>query len=250
MAAQVPGHPTVQVREDHLQALLAEFFDTRVFGPDRAKHLAATLTRAPAASARSRQKAAEKLARRLKEIDTAEDAYASEIEQLATTSAAAPAITALRTRILARFTELETERAAINTRIDELAAQAPAAPDPGLLDRLPRLAGILCKAPADLQQGLYRIFRVKMTYNHAAGEVALRAVITNRTTSDLNTLTASQSPAATASPGSTDAATLLPNAPITASVAHRRYWPRCMHQAPAPVRSRISADLGPIGHVW
>jgi hypothetical protein len=39
-----PDHPkTVKVREDHLLEVIAQFLDQRVFGPDRATHLAATL---------------------------------------------------------------------------------------------------------------------------------------------------------------------------------------------------------------
>jgi len=67
---------------------------------------------------------------------------------LAESKADARAITALRDRTLARLTELHDERAGVTARLDALTAPDPGTPgDPALLDELPRLAGILDKAP-------------------------------------------------------------------------------------------------------
>jgi hypothetical protein len=52
---------------------------------------------------------------------------------------AAPAVTALRSHVLARFTELEDERAAINTQLADLTKTDPGPGDPALLDALPLL---------------------------------------------------------------------------------------------------------------
>ena len=60
----------------------------------------------------------------------------------------APAITALRIRMISRFTELEAERAQITTELDALHKQQATIPEPGLLDALPILGDILHRAPA------------------------------------------------------------------------------------------------------
>jgi len=69
------------------------------------------------ARAGGRAAQADSLRKRLPQIDAAENAHAREIEALVTTAATATAITALRTRIIARFIELEEERATINTQL-------------------------------------------------------------------------------------------------------------------------------------
>jgi hypothetical protein len=59
--AAYPDHAkTVKVREDHLIPVIAQFLDERVFGADRAAHLAATLpaNHAEDAARRERQAAA------------------------------------------------------------------------------------------------------------------------------------------------------------------------------------------------
>ncbi len=96
-AAQVPDHPrAVLAREDKLLVAIRDGFDERVFGPDRA-------ARKDAEAARLRK--------RVKMIDAFEDAHTSELEALITAGATRDAITAMRTRHVARFTELEAERA-------------------------------------------------------------------------------------------------------------------------------------------
>jgi hypothetical protein len=126
-----PDHSAgLRVREDHLLAAIRQFLDERILGPDRAALLAATLPATDAAAAARRDTAAAAIRQRLRQIDAAENAHAREIEALATTNAPAAAITALRTRIIARFTELEEERAAITTRLTALETPATAPQDP------------------------------------------------------------------------------------------------------------------------
>src|SRR5262249_58147429 len=62
---------------------------------------------AEAAARRERETAG--LHKRLRKIDAAETAHAREIEHLASLPQDAPALTALRTRIIERFSDLETE---------------------------------------------------------------------------------------------------------------------------------------------
>jgi hypothetical protein len=95
--AAVPDHPrTVRVREDDLLTVIREFFAARIFGPDRAAMLAARL---PASAADDTARREQETARLHKD---------------------SPAITALRSRIIARFGELETERTEINERLAAL----------------------------------------------------------------------------------------------------------------------------------
>jgi site-specific DNA recombinase len=196
--ANCPTHPsTVQVREDLMAAHLAEFFDTRVFGPHRRELLAATLPADAASAAANREQETAVVSKRLERIDAAENAHAREIEHLATLPPDSPAVTALRTRILARFSELENERTEINAKLAQIAAAAPAVTDPALLDRLPQVPGILCHAPADLQQELYRLFGAQMIYNHEDNQVSCHATITTRTTQAATQLLAGVDGAAT-----------------------------------------------------
>jgi hypothetical protein len=143
-------HPrTISVREDHLLPAIHDFFAQRVFGPDRATLLAADLptTAADDQARRDRQTAA--LGKRLRQIDAAENAHAREIESLAhLDDPHAPAVIALRSRVLARFTELEDERTAINTQLADLAKTDSGPGDPALLDALPMLGDLLADAPA------------------------------------------------------------------------------------------------------
>jgi site-specific DNA recombinase len=185
--AASPDHPAnLIVREDQLLAAIRQFYDERIFGPERAALLAAALPDSAAADTARKDKEAARLGKRLRQIDAAENAHAREIEALATMPAAAPAITALRTRIVARFTELEEERATINTQLTELTT--PAADDPGdpaLLDALPRLAGPLTDAPIRLQQQLYDAFGLQLLYSKTKHQLTIRATITRTTPATL-----------------------------------------------------------------
>jgi hypothetical protein len=136
-----------------------------VFGPDRAALLAADLpaTAAEDQARRDRQSAA--LHKRLRQIDAAENAHAREIESLAhLDNPHAPAVTALWSRVLARFTELEDERTTINTQLADLAKTATGPGDPALLDALPMLGDLLADAPPRLQQQLNEAFDLQTLY--------------------------------------------------------------------------------------
>jgi site-specific DNA recombinase len=178
------GHPrSISVREDDLLTVIREGLAQRVFGPERAELLAATLpdTAADDQARRDAQTAA--LQQRLRQIDAAENAHAREIEALTHDSADADsrAVTALRSRILARFTELEDERATIDTQLAGLAAAAPAAADPALLDNLPILGDILADAPVRLWQQLLAALDIQALYNKNLHQVTIHATITDAT---------------------------------------------------------------------
>jgi hypothetical protein len=174
-AAAAPDHPrTVRVREDDLLTVIREFFATRIFGPDRAAMLAARL-RATAAEDTAR------LHKRLKKIDAAESAHAREIENLASLPQGAPAITALRTRIIERFSELETERTQTNDRLAALQRATGQRDEPGLLDALTMLGDILADTPASLQAQLFAAFGLELIYNKEDHQVSIHATITPST---------------------------------------------------------------------
>ena len=178
------GHPrTISVREDHLLEAIADFFTHRVFGPDRAALLAADLPATAADDQARRDRQAAALAKRLRQIDAAENAHAREIESLAhLDDPHAAAVTALRSRVLARFTELEDERTQINTEIAGLAKTDTGPGDPALLDTLPMLGGdLLTNAPARLHQQLYQAFDLQALYNKNLHQVTIHVTITDST---------------------------------------------------------------------
>jgi DNA invertase Pin-like site-specific DNA recombinase len=170
------GHPrSISVREDDLLTVIRQFFAQRIYGPDRAALLAAGLPATAADDQARRDTETAARTKRLRQIDAAENAHAREIEALThhDHDASAQAITALRSRILARFTELETERTQINAQLADLASTAPAAADPALLDNLPLLGDLLASAPARLQQQLYQAFDIQALYNKNLHQVTI-----------------------------------------------------------------------------
>jgi site-specific DNA recombinase len=177
------GHPrTISVREDHLLPAIHQFFAQRVFGPDRVTLFAADLPASAADDQARRDRQAAALHKRLRKIDAAENAHAREIESLAhLDDPHAPAVTALRSRVLARFTELEDERAGINTQLADLAKTDPGPGDPALLDALPMLGDRLTHAPTRLQQQLYEAFDLQALYKKNMHQVTIQVTITDST---------------------------------------------------------------------
>ncbi len=176
------GHPrTISVREDYLLSAIHQFFAHRVFGPDRAALLAADLPATAADDQARRDRQAAALNKRLRKIDAAENAHAREIETLAHHDPTDPAVTALRSRILARFTELEDERADISTQLADLAKTDLSPGDPALLDALPMLGDLLADAPARLQQQLYDAFDLQALYKKNMHQVTIHVTITDST---------------------------------------------------------------------
>jgi DNA invertase Pin-like site-specific DNA recombinase len=182
-AATCPDHPAgASIREDRLLAAIWQGFDERVFGPDRAKLLAAATPATAAARAARKDKDTTRLRKRLRVIDAFEDAHTAELEALITATATPAAITALRTRHIKRFTELETERAAINDQLTQLTAPDPDTPgNPDLLNTLPVLAGLLTDAPQRLQQQIYDAFNLQALHHAKDHQVTIRATITTST---------------------------------------------------------------------
>jgi site-specific DNA recombinase len=218
-------HPrTISVREDALLEVIRQFFAERVFGPDRAALLAADLPASAADDQARQDKQTAALTKRLRQIDAAENAHAREIEALAhLEDPHAPAVTALRSRVLARFTELEDERAQINTQLTDLAKTGPAASDPALLDALPHLGDLLAEAPARLQQQLYQAFDLQALYNKNLHQVTIHVTITDTTPRALAAIISDAGDGPQASPAGPDRPVFsdLAQAPIGACASAR-----------------------------
>jgi SAM-dependent methyltransferase len=90
-------------------------------------------------------------------------------------------VTALRSRILARFTELEEERAKIGAQLAELAKDTTGPGEPALLDALPMLGDILTEAPARLLTELFQAFDLQLLYKKEMDQVSIRATVTPAT---------------------------------------------------------------------
>ncbi len=175
------GHPrSISVREDLLLEAIRQFCAEHVFGPDRAHLLAAALPASAADDQARRDAQTAALHKRLRHIDAAENAHAREIEAL-THDATSKAVTALRSRILARFTELEDERTQINTQLASLAKTDPGPGDPALLDKLPYAGDLLARAPARLHQQLYQALDIQVLYKKNTHQVTINATITDST---------------------------------------------------------------------
>jgi hypothetical protein len=181
--AQAPDHPaTVSVREDVLLEIARQGFATRIFGPDRATLLRATLPASAAEQAARREKDTAKLRKQLKKIDATEDAHIREVNALAGEDADSPAVKAMRKRHLAVFKELEADRAKINTKLAALAKQTTDdGGDPALLDLLPMLGDVLPKLPDRIKARLFEAFDLAMLYNKKDNQVTCWATITPST---------------------------------------------------------------------
>jgi site-specific DNA recombinase len=189
-----PGHPhRVSVREDRLAAVVAQFCDTHLFGPRRAAYLARMFPATAATAAKRRATKTAALRKRLAQIDAAETAHARETEALAhLDNPQAPAVTALRSRTLARFTELEDERAQLNQQLTTLARQdEDPQQDPTLLDILPHLdPATLARAPRHLLAQLYQALDLQLLYNEEDNQVTIRATLTGTTPTAITELLA------------------------------------------------------------
>jgi DNA invertase Pin-like site-specific DNA recombinase len=212
--AAAPDHPrTVRVREDDLLTVIRGFFATHVFGPDRAAMLAERLPASAAEDTARREQETARLHKRLRKIDAAENAHAREIETLASLPQGSPAITALRSRIIARFTELETERTEINDRLAVLDRATGQEDEPGLLDALPMLGDALPGMPAAIQARLFAAFGLELIYNKQDHQVTIYATITPATPRALAEIIASSEP-----PAAPDGLALSPQHPRMSSL--------------------------------
>ena len=176
-----PTHPrTVKAPETRLDQIVGLFFATHVFGPDRADLLAAQLPATDADAATDRDAQAAALRARLKQIETGQNSWILELEQLPA-DPADTAAAAMRTRIRARFTELHTEREQLETQLAALAQTSPQAADLTLLDQLPLAGDILPGLDPDLKARLYQAFDLQVLWNKPGRQATVFAEITEAT---------------------------------------------------------------------
>jgi hypothetical protein len=128
----------------------------------------------------------------VRQIDAAETTHAREIEALAgLANPQAPAVVALRSRILARFTELEAERATTNQQLAALTGQDHDQHDPSLLGELPLLpSGTLGDVPPRLLAQLFQALDLQILYNRREDQITCRAVLTGTTAAQITALLA------------------------------------------------------------
>jgi len=169
-------------------AAISGFFDTYVFGHDRAGLLAAQLPATDAGRAEARTRHQAHLRAELARIDTAERGLISELEQPA--DPADPATQAYRARIRARFADLYAERTTPETQLKELASAAPPDHDPALLDLLPHAAGIFTRAPDRIKEALLAAFDIQALYRNDKDQVTIWATLTDDTPRTIAALTA------------------------------------------------------------
>ena len=163
-AAAHPGHPrTVTVREDILISQIRDFFDTRVFGPDRATLLA---TQIPASAAQAAEQHASQRDRLVKELARIDLAQRSQITQIDTLDPdpASTAAQAMRQRCYERFTELQANRDTIQTQLETLDHTTARDDDSSLLDHIPLPTDTIALHPEHIQAALYQAFDIQALY--------------------------------------------------------------------------------------
>jgi hypothetical protein len=260
-ALRNPDHPPrVSIREDRLVPVVAEFCQTYLFGPGRAAYLAKLIPATAASAAARRDKKITALRTRLRQIDTAEDAKASELQQLGLQhDPGSRAVTALRKRVLARFTDLETERDTITEQLADLTRERrETTQHPGLLDALPHLTtDDLACAPQRLLAQLYQALDLQLLYSKDDDQVTIRAVLTDTTPDDIAAILATlhpspqtshpATPQASHNPAATSQATATPKVsfdpPITWSALHDHGVPP--NGGSHPAATRLPPGCGP-----
>jgi site-specific DNA recombinase len=180
-AAAHPDHPrTVTVREDILISQIRDFFDTRVFGPDRAALLAQQIPGSAAQAAEHHARQRDRLATELARIDLAQRSQITQIDTL-DPDPANTAAQAMRQRCYERFTELQTERDTIQGQLQALDHAATRHDDTSLPDLLPLPTDTTALHPEHIQAALYQAFDIQAIYKDDINQVTLFATITTRT---------------------------------------------------------------------
>jgi len=180
-AAACPGHPrTVKIPQTILDQITGLFFAEHIFGPHRARLLAAQLPATDAAAAAGRDQQAAALAARIRQLDTAQNAQILSLEQLPA-DPADTAAAAMRARITARFAELHHDREQAQAQLNALAADTPKAADPTLLDELPLAGNILPGLDPALKARLFDSFDLQILWNKPGKQATVHVEITEAT---------------------------------------------------------------------
>ncbi len=170
---KLDGHPkTVRIREDVLEAAIADFYAERVFGRSRITLLTADMASYDDRAAQERD--AER-GRLHKKTDDLTRRQANLLRQAQDGDPDDPFTQGLR----ATYNQLDAERKITEAKIHELDEADAAEPDrPGpdnlrLLDALPELRLKLHQAPEALQRRLYELTQLTVQLDHERQEVQM-----------------------------------------------------------------------------
>ncbi|CAO5152081.1 site-specific DNA recombinase [Frankia sp. AiPs1] len=165
------GHPkSVRIREDVLEAAIADFYTERVFGRDRIALLSAELATYDDRAARERVAERGRLQRKIDELDRRQGNL---LRQAQDGDPDDPFTQGLRSS----YNQLDAERKTALGKIKDLDAAGETEPDrPGhdslaLLDALPELHLKLRQAPEALQRRLYESTQLTVHLDHERQEV-------------------------------------------------------------------------------
>jgi site-specific DNA recombinase len=159
---------------------IRDFFDTRVFGPDRAALLKEQIPCNAAQAAEQHARQRDRLDKELARINLAQRSQITQIDTL-DSDPANSAAQAMRQRCYERFTELQAEREATQTQLDALDRTAPRDNDTSLLDLIPLLADTIALHPEHIQAALYQAFDIQALYKDDMNQVTFFATITTST---------------------------------------------------------------------
>jgi site-specific DNA recombinase len=177
--AAAPGHlPTVQAPEKTLDRIVGEFFDTYVFGPDRAALAAAQLPATQADADADRDAARAALLLRLKQNETGKKAQILAFEHLPEDPDAAAE---MRARIFDRFAELRTDHDQLQAQLDALDTDPPEPADLSLLDQLPLTDNPLPRLTPQHKARLFQALHLEILWNPAGRQATIWVEITDAT---------------------------------------------------------------------
>ncbi len=182
VAERFPGHPTsIWVREDPLLDAVAEFFATRVLGPERTALLRADLGDLTQHADDEQAARLDALHRSLDEVGQRQDRLIRTLESQDDPTGAVFA------RVRERMGELEAERRSKLEALAKLeAAEVDQAPPVWLLDELPLLDADLLDAPHDKLRALFEAFRLVVRYDKRHHHATVQVTIAGDTAEHLD----------------------------------------------------------------
>lgn len=176
VAERFPGHPPViHVREDLLLGAVADFFSSRIFGPQRCETLLAELGDL---DGRAKEQRDARVATARRGVTEVEGRIARLVHTLEVNDDPTGAVF---TRVQARIGELEAERQERVAELVRVEGEQFEAPDPALLDRLPLAEIDVRQVPQDVQRRLFDAFRLVVRYHQDEHAVEITAVIDETT---------------------------------------------------------------------
>jgi site-specific DNA recombinase len=184
--------PAARIRADAIHDAVHEFFATRVFGPDRQRLFAETLTTVSQDDGAELERAerADALRKQIAEERAKQDRLLDELESSPADDAMDEDIRkAFRQRLHGRFAETTKRIKAREAELQKLADALTATHKGGdaeLLATLPELAGDFSRSPEDLQRDLYDALKLEIVYSHVRCEAMIEVTITDNSADSLH----------------------------------------------------------------